>query len=156
MQRKSINAHKDISITAEKHTSHLIRGYLTPRKEGRLHSQSTRKKKRRKSPDTNTGTAQRRQTFFKLHTPIHQTKPRDNLLESQEHVQVTYVTLKHTYRLDVMHAGDTNQTTSTQTLLSPNALALLHLTTTTQQTYIHLPRQKTTQLAHSKTPRNVQ
>ena len=41
--------------------------------------------------------------------------------------------------------------------LSPNALALLHLTTTTtRQTYIRFPRQPTTQLAHSKTPRNVQ
>jgi hypothetical protein len=62
------------------------------------------------------------------------------------------VILKHTYRLDTMHAGDTNQTTSTQTLLSPNALSLAPITTT-KLTFI--TRQRTTQLAHTK-PRNVQ
>ena len=51
-----------------------------------------------------------------------------------------YVILKHTYRLDVMHAGDTNQTTSTQTLLFPNALTLtLALAPTTTQVPIHPP-----------------
>ncbi len=39
------------------------------------------------------------------------------------------VILKQTYRLDAIHAGHTIQTTSTQTLLSPNALVLSPTTT---------------------------
>ncbi len=62
-------------------------------------------------------------------------------------VRSRYVILKHTYRLDVMHAGDTNQTTSIQTLLSPNALALA-LTNTTKLTFT--PRHRTTQLIRKK------
>ncbi len=44
--------------------------------KGRLHSQSTRKKKgRRKNPDQNSVTAKPRKTFFKLHASRHQPKP---------------------------------------------------------------------------------
>jgi hypothetical protein len=53
---------------------------------------------------------------------------------------------KHAYQLDVTHAGDTNQTTFTQTLLPPNALILSP--STTQLTFT--PRQQTTQLVHTK------
>ena len=85
----------DISVTVA--TSHWLRSPLKAeasentiaRKEGRLHSQLTRKKRRRKNSYQSTATAQRRQTFFKLHTsPLHQPKPRMNLLQSQSHVQV--------------------------------------------------------------------
>jgi hypothetical protein len=48
-----------------------------------------------------------------------------------------YVILKHTYRLHVTHAGDTDQTISTQTLLSPDTLALAP-TTTAKLTFISL------------------
>jgi hypothetical protein len=85
------------------------------RNEGRLHSQSTRKKKRR------------RQNILQITyiTPPTQTTERSRYI----------IFIKHTCRLDVLHAGDTNQTTFTQTLLSPNELALAS-TTTTQLTFI--------------------
>ncbi len=61
----------------------------------------------------------------------HSTNPKPLEWASLNHESMfrsCYIILKHTYRLNVvhavMHAGDTYQTTSTQTLLSPNALAL--------------------------------
>ncbi len=124
------------------------------RKEGRLHSQSTRKKSRRKNPDqilkqTKEGKHSSNYTYFALPTQTTEWTS----LHHKSMFRSRYVILKHTYRLDVMHAGGTNQTTSTQTLLTPNALALApnhH-----HPTYIHFPRQQSTQLAHTK-PRNVQ
>ncbi len=53
------------------------------KKKDRLHSQSTNMKKRWKNPDQNTVSSQRRLTFFKLHSSLHQPKPRVNLLESR-------------------------------------------------------------------------
>jgi hypothetical protein len=66
-----------------------------------------------------------------------------------------YVILKHTYRLDVMRAGDTNHSTSTQTRLSPNALALPPTTTTTIKLAFISPANEPPNL-HTQKPRNVQ
>ncbi len=91
-------------------------------------------------------TAQRGQTFFKFHTSLHQSKPPSEppwIIISM--LRWCYVILKHRYRVDAMHAGDTNHP---QTLLFSNVLALLS-TTTTKHTFI--PRQQTTQLAHKTT-----
>ncbi len=76
-------------------------------------------------------------TFFKLHTSRHQptTPSEPPWITRACSRHVTASSNIRTYRLDVMHAGDTNQTTSTQTLLSPNALALAP-TTTTKLTFI--------------------
>ncbi len=98
----------DIVVTFA--TSHWLRSPLktlvtantVARKEGRSHSKLTRKKKRRRNPDQNTVTAQRRQTLFNHYTSLHQPKPRMNLLKSQENVQAT---LHHvTLRIDLMYA----------------------------------------------------
>jgi hypothetical protein len=61
--------------------------------------------------------------------------PERTSLNHNSMLRSRYVILKHTYRLDVMHADDTNQITSTQTFLSPNALAVSP-TTVTQLTFI--------------------
>jgi hypothetical protein len=93
------------------------------RKEGRLHSQSTRKKGRWKNPDQITVTARKKA----------------NILQIDNHSSV-------------IHVGDANQTTSTQTLLSPNPIAL---SPTIIIKFTFIPRQQATQLAHTK-PCNVQ
>ena len=93
-----------ISVTLA--TSHWLRSpskaeawsNTVARKEGRLHSQSTRKKRRRKNPHQNTQTAQRRQTFFELHTSLHQPKPPEwTSLNHKSMFRWCYVILKHTY-----------------------------------------------------------
>ena len=82
-------------------TSHWLRSPLkaeaeentVARQEGRLHSQSTRKKRRRKeeNPDQNALTAQRNQHLLQTtySTRFTNPNPRVNLLQSQDHVQVT-------------------------------------------------------------------
>ena len=76
----------------------------------------------RKNPDQNTPTAHRRQTtFFYIYTYItHSTNPNppsETPSITRAYICSGHVTSSaniHTYRLDVMHAGDTNPTTSTQ------------------------------------------
>ncbi len=173
----SIRIYSLNSIVVTFVTSHWLRFPLkaeaelntVARKEGRLHSQSTRKKRRRKSHHTWLHQPKPYMTSNHTCTSLNPRACLDHVTSSsniQEYVQVTlrhpqtyksmfrsrYVILSHTYRLDVMYAGDTNQTTSTQTLLSPNALALSPTTTTK---LIFILAQPTTQLEHSK-PRNVQ
>jgi hypothetical protein len=117
-----------ISVTLA--TSHWLRSpskaeapaNTVARKEGRLHSQSTRKKTKAEGRTLTKIFQQpkegKQHSSKYIHTSLHQPKPpRVNLLESQEHICSGHVTSSsniHTYRLDVMHAGDTNPTTSTQ------------------------------------------
>ena len=91
-------------------------------------------------------TAQRRQNILQItyitsptQTPIKPqwSSPTQTPIKPQ---WSRYAILKHTYRLDVMHAGDTNKATSTETVLSLNALTLSP--TASQLTII--PRQRTT------------
>ena len=106
-----------------------------------IHSQRAWKESSKNNPDRNTQTAQRTRTFFKLHSSLH--RPHKPSEWTSFHHKTVFtsrdVILKHTYRLDAAHAGHTNQTTSTQTLPSPNALVLSP--TTTPLTFI--PRQPT-------------
>ncbi len=132
------------------------------RKEGRLHSQPTRKKRRRKEKLINEIMWQPKEgkTLFKLHhtSPLHQPKPRLNLLESQEHIQVmlchpqTYVSTwcnacwRHEWMLvtrirQLPHEPFFSQRTRT-------------FTNHHHPTHIH-PRQQITQLAHKITQRPI-
>ncbi len=127
------------SIVVTFATSHWLRSPLNfwasvntvARKEGRLHSQSTRKKRSRKNPDQNTVKAQIMQNILRITyiTPPTQT-PEWTSSNHKSMFRWRYVILKHTYRLGVKHAGDTNQTISKQTLLSLHTLAIAPSTTT--------------------------
>ncbi len=64
-------------------------------------------------------------------TSLHQPKPpSEPPCITRAVFRSRHVILKDTYRLEVMHASDTNQATSIQTLLSPNALAIAPTATT--------------------------
>jgi hypothetical protein len=86
------------------------------------------KNRSKKNHDQSTVTTQRKRS------PPTQT-PEWNSFNHKNMFRSRYVILKHTNRLDVMNADGTHQTTSTQTLLSPNAFSLAP-TTTTKITFI--------------------
>ncbi len=105
-------------------TSHRLRSPLKAeaepntvarKKADYIHSQRARKEGRGKNPDQNAATAQRRQTFFKLHTSRQQPKPPSEPPWIQENVQAT-LPRTQTYVLIWRHAyaGDTNQQTVTK------------------------------------------
>ncbi len=157
----NIRIHLLPSIVVTFATSHWLRSPLkteasrntVARKDGRLHSQSTHKKEGgRKSSDHNTVTAQTRQTFFKVHTSLQQPKlPSEPPWITQSMFRSRYVIVKH---IDVMHTGDTNQTTSTQTLLSPNALPRSPIITT-QPTFISPANEPPNLHTHKTTQRHI-
>ncbi len=133
----------DIVVTFA--TSHWLRSPLkaeapwntNTRQDGRLHSQSTRKKRRRKEePWSNTLTAQRRQNPLQsiYITPPTQTPEWTSLIHKSM-FRSRYVILKHTYRLDVIMLATRIRQLPKKPILSPNARALVS-TASTKLTFL--------------------
>ncbi len=109
-----------------------------------MHSQHARTKSPKEEPSDQTILWQPKEgkTFFKWPTftpPTQTTPPRVNLLASLEHVQVTWRHPQTYLRLDLMPCMLVTRIwlLPHKPRLSLNTLALLHLATTTHQTYIH-------------------
>ncbi len=88
----------------------VARSNTVARKEGRLHSQSTRKKRRRKSPDQNTVKLKEgKQTLFWFHPSPHQPKPPSEPVQVTIRHPQTYVSswsppsLHHTIKNRIRH-----------------------------------------------------